>query len=112
MIVRKEEAWVFDADQRTTLCRFVKRAGVISLQALAQFTGCVEQEVMKLLSDRDSEEQLEWLRPLVATDRPEAIFCRWRNPQDRQYTWEQDYFEGHRRAGQSGRRATITRKDA
>ncbi|HMP77203.1 MAG TPA: hypothetical protein PKE12_12980 [Kiritimatiellia bacterium] len=111
MIVRKEEAWVFDADDCTTLRRFIERAEVISLRTLAQFTGFVEEKIEQLLDNGELGAQIEWMRPLAAPARPETTFCRWRTPNDRQFTWEQNYFEGRRPAARGGNRTLPTQKD-
>lgn len=111
MIVSKEDAWVFDVDERTTLLRFIERAGLISLQGLADFSGCEEAQIVALLDTIESRAQVEWLRPIGARSHVHATFCRWRQPFDRQYVWEQDYFEGRKPAGQSGGLTPNNRKD-
>ncbi len=111
MIVRREEAWVFDADECTTLRRFVERAEVVSLQTLAQFTGLEEDRIERLLGAGNGAAEIEWLRPLAAPARPEATFCRRRTSDDRQFAWEQDYFEGRGPAARSGSRALLNQKD-
>lgn len=105
MIVRKEEAWVFDTDERTAARRFVERAEVISLATLAQYVGCEAEQIERLLGADVAQARVEWLRPIAPTPPSDAVFCRWRNPVDSQYVWEQTCFEGKRKAGRSGRRA-------
>lgn len=93
MIVRREEAWVFDADERTMLLRFIERAGVISIKQLAECIGCAEEEIAHVLGHESSHKRIEWLRPVGAAARSDTIFCRWRQPSDGQYLWEQNYYE-------------------
>jgi hypothetical protein len=111
MIVRKEEAWIFDTDDCTMLRRFIERAEVISLQALVQFTGFSKEKVEELLGNGDRTQEIEWLRPLAAPARAETTFCRRRTPDDRQFVWEQDYFEGRRPAARCGSRTLPNQKD-
>ena len=77
--------------------------GPVRLSELADQTGVTAETVVQQLEPWLHQGEVERLSPLLRAGTPvemaqaDAVFYRWRRREDRQYRWEQSYFEGRQR---------------